>query len=70
MNLKVRALDFNYTEDGEVTDVSARFEVTDTTGNFINGTVKITKEEYEGTASLTDVAIIVKEKLKTKITSL
>lgn len=70
MNLRVRALDFNYTEDGAVTDVNARFEVTDSTGNFINGTIKITNAEYEGTANLNEVAVIVKSKLKEKINSL
>lgn len=70
MNLRVRALDFNYTEDGAITDVSARFEVTDTTGNFINGTIKISKEEYETSPNLTEVATIVKSKLKAKIDSL
>lgn len=70
MILRVRALDFNYAEDGTVTDVNARFEVTDASGNFINGVIKVTNEEYEGTANLSEVATIVKAKIKTKINSL
>ena len=73
MNLRVRTLDFNYGEDGvTVTDVSARFEVNSTDGNFINGVVKLTKEEYDAidVTSIADVAVVVKAKLKEQIASL
>ena len=71
MNLRVRALDFNYEDDGvTVKDVSARFEMTGAEGAFFNGAVKITKEQYEESASFAELSVIVKEKLKVEIESL
>ena len=73
MNLRVRALDFNYEEDGyTVKDVNARFEIVSTDGNFLNGAVRISKEEYDGigTSGIGEVASLVKVKIKEKIASL
>lgn len=71
MNLRVRALDFNYEDDGvTVKDISARFEMTGEEGTFFNGAIKITKEQYETSESFTDLAVVVKQKLKEEIASL
>ena len=73
MNLRVRALDFNYEEDGvTIKDVNARFEITSQDGNFLNGAVQIGKEEYDtiGTTGISEVAILVKTKLKEQIANL
>ena len=73
MNLRVRALDFNYEEDGvTIKDVNARFEITSQDGNFLNGAVRISKEEYDniGTTGISEVATLVKTKLKEQIASL
>ena len=73
MNLRVRTLDFNYGEDGmTIVDVNARFDINGVDGNFINGVVKLTKEEYDAidVTSISDVAVVVKAKLKEQIASL
>lgn len=71
MNLRVRALDFNYEDDGvTVKDISARFEMSGENGAFFNGAIQITKEQYENSESFTDLAVVVKQKLKEEIASL
>ena len=73
MKLRVRALDFNYEEDGyTVKDVNVRFDLVSADGNFLNGAVRISQEEYDaiGTAGISEVATIVKTKLKEQIASL
>ena len=73
MNLRVRALDFSYDDDGyTVKDVNARFEIVSTDGSFLNGAVRITKEEYDtiGTSGILEVASLVKVKIKEQIANL
>lgn len=71
MNIRVRALDFFYEDDGAtIKEVSARFEMNGNEGEYFNGAVKISKAEYENAQSFVDLATIVKERLKEQIASI
>lgn len=73
MNLRVRALDFTYEDDGmTIKNVNTRFEITSTDGNFLNGSVTLSKEEYASmnSGSMEELSAIIKTKLKEQIESL
>ena len=73
MNLRVRALDFNYEDDGfTIKDVNVRFDITAEDGNFLSGAVKLTKDEYDSidTTGISELGNVVKAKIKEEIQKL
>ena len=73
MNLRVRALDFSYEEDGiTISNVNVRFDISGENNSFLNGAVNINKEEYSSinSGSIEDLNGVVKAKLKEQIESL
>lgn len=68
MNVRVKTLDFHYDAEGVMKDVSVRFDTNDIEDTYLNGSIKITKEEYIGASNIEAIAEIIKVNLKSKLT--
>jgi hypothetical protein len=69
MNVKVRTLDFTYDSEGVIKEVSVRFDSKEEDGTYLNGSVKLTKEEYLSTTSLNEISDIIRTKVQAKLSS-
>lgn len=68
VNVRVRNLDLVYNqENNEVTDVNVRFETFNTDVFYLNGSIKITKAEYDSVTNIEALADLVEVKLKEKL---
>lgn len=68
VELKIRNIDFNYEAEGQIANIALRFDSYETDGTTLNGSIRISEEEYNQNATnLTALAGLAKSKLATKI---
>lgn len=68
-SFRIRTVDFIYGENDTVKEVDIRFDSNESTGEYLNGNIKISFEDYTATTTMKELEELAKSKLKLKFST-